>query len=112
MKLLMDVQGFKILCAAHPAVLHCRTLSGSHMSRLTEMGAGQKVALCLSDLGCAKWEAIMLILMPKLLLNIDGAGRRRTLETMFQRKKNNDRLCPVTKLGNKRVGCDAAVALL
>jgi hypothetical protein len=68
MKLLMDVQGFKVLYEAHPAVLHCRTLSGSHTSRLTEMGAGQKEALCLSDLGCGKWEAfMMLILMPKLL---------------------------------------------
>jgi hypothetical protein len=54
----------------------------------------------------------MLILMPKLLLKIDDAGRQRTLETMFQGKTKNDRLCPVTKLGNKRVGCDAAVALL
>lgn len=43
MKLLMDVQGFKILREAHPAVLHRRTLSGSHTSRLTEVGAGQKV---------------------------------------------------------------------
>jgi hypothetical protein len=68
MKLLMDVQGFKILHEAHPAVLHCRALRGCHMSILTEMGAGQKVVLFLSELGCAKWEAfMMLILMPKLL---------------------------------------------